>query len=866
MRVFELARELNIPSKDLIQRINVLGFHVEGNFNVLDEKTVLQIKGKLLEPVSRVEEKVEAPGEDEQEEQPRKRRIISARRSQEVHRIQESLGVSGPLPEDEVTRSEVSAEARVRKPKEEALLPGDGAAPEEAAAGEALQEGSPRLVKTEPIPEGEAEAPPSPEGEAATPATPAAAAPAKPAGVAPVAARHIVPEAPEGQSKWGDPKKTDRKHVSIRDLEAERNTRREMLRAERQPGTEEGGDEWVRVPRRKSPDRRPQRGGRMAMRAESGPKHTFAPRRRAIRLGQNITVSELAGVLGVKAPDIIKRLMVLGVMATVNDSIEGTTAELIGSEFNVPIELDTTNIEDFVKEEPVDESQLKSRPPIVTVMGHVDHGKTSLLDHIRETQVAEREAGGITQHIGASLVNIAAGSIVFVDTPGHEAFTSMRARGANITDLVVLVVAADDGVMPQTTEAIEHARAAKVPIMVAINKMDRPNADVEKIKRQLMEHELLAEELGGETIMVPVSAKTGEGVAHLLEMIQLQAEIMELKATPEGPARGFVIEARMDRRRGPVATVIVRRGTLQAGDYFVVGSTQGRVKAIFDDHGEPVSEAGPSHPVEILGYAELPDAGDELVVVPEEKIARQIAAGRANRKQAGDSVERRRMHLEDFIQGVESAEEDTLNVVLKADAHGPLEAIRSALEIQGNAQARARVIRGGVGGISENDISLAATTNAVVIGFNVRPEAKAGSLARSEGVEVKLYTVIYELIEDIRKALEGLLKPIVREEVIGHCEVRQIFSVSKEGQIAGGFITDGRLERNGLVRLYRDNVLIHSGTISSLRRFKEDVAQVSSGYECGVRIAKFTDIQEGDYIESYVQVEEAQTLDSVARQ
>ncbi|MCH7477453.1 MAG: translation initiation factor IF-2 [SAR324 cluster bacterium] len=596
------------------------------------------------------------------------------------------------------------------------------------------------------------------------------------------------------------------------------------------------------------------------------PRHTFAPRRRAIRLGQNITVSELAGVLGVKAPDIIKRLMVLGVMATVNDSIEGATAELIGSEFNVPIELDTTNIEDFVKEEPVDESQLKSRPPIVTVMGHVDHGKTSLLDHIRETQVADREAGGITQHIGASLVKIEAGSIVFVDTPGHEAFTSMRARGANITDLVVLVVAADDGVMPQTTEAIEHARAANVPIMVAINKMDRPNADVEKIKRQLMEHELLAEELGGETIMVPVSAKTGEGVAHLLEMIQLQAEIMELKTTPEGPARGFIIEARMDRRRGPVATVIVRRGTLQPGDYFVAGSTQGRVRAIFDDRGQPVNEAGPSHPVEILGYDELPEAGDELVVVPEEKIARQIAAGRANRKQEGDSVERRRMHLEDFIQGVESAEEDTLNVVLKADAHGPLEAIRSALEKQGNAQARARVIRGGVGGISENDISLAATTNAVVIGFNVRPEAKAGSLARSDGVDVKLYTVIYELIEDVRKALEGLLKPIVREEVIGHCEVRQIFSVSKEGQIAGGFITDGRLERNGLVRLYRDNVLIHSGTISSLRRFKEDVAQVNSGYECGVRIAKFTDIQEGDYIESYVQVEEAQTLDGDARQ
>ena len=429
MRVFELARELNIPSKDLIQRITVLGFQVEGNFNVLDEKTVLQIKGKLLEPVSRVEKKVEAPGEDEQEEQPRKRRIISARRSQEVHRIQESLGVSGPLPEDEVTRSEVTAEPRLRiaKKGEEEPPPGDG------AAAEALPEQTPRLVKTGPIPEEEAETPAPPEGEAAAPvaaAAPESAAPAKPAGVAPVAARHIVPEEPEEKNKRADLKKPDRKHGTFRDLEAERNTRREMLQAERQPGTEEGtSEEWVRVPRRKSSDRRPQRGGRLATRGEGTPRHTFAPRRRAIRLGQNITVSELAGVLGVKAPDIIKRLMELGVIATVNDSIEGATAELIGSEFNVPIELDTTSIEDFVKEEPVDPSLLRPRSPIVTVMGHVDHGKTSLLDHIRKTQVADREAGGITQHIGAYLVEIETGSIVFVDTPGHEAFSSMRARG-----------------------------------------------------------------------------------------------------------------------------------------------------------------------------------------------------------------------------------------------------------------------------------------------------------------------------------------------------------------------------------------------------------------------------------------------------
>jgi translation initiation factor IF-2 len=539
-------------------------------------------------------------------------------------------------------------------------------------------------------------------------------------------------------------------------------------------------------------------------------------------------------------------------------------AELIAAEFNVEVEAATGSMEDFVREEEIKPEDLLPRPPIVTVMGHVDHGKTSLLDRIRTTDVAAGEAGGITQHIGAYHVKSPAGDVVFLDTPGHEAFTSLRARGANVTDLVILVVAADDGVMPQTVEAIQHAQAAKVPILVAVNKIDRPNADIDRIKRQLMEHQLVPEEYGGETIYVPLSAKTGQGVPQLLEMLHLQADVLDLKAPRVGLARGSVIESKMDRRRGPVATVIVQRGTLSVGDHFVVGNTYGRVRAMFDDRGQPVDKALPSEPVEILGFDELPQAGDPFVVMEEEKLAREIASHRTDVQRGAETAPTRRAHLEDFLQGAAAGEVVILNVVLKTDTQGSLEALRMSLGRLGNRKANVNLVRTGIGGITETDVSLAATTNSIVIGFSVRPEAKAQDLAQREGIDVKLYTIIYELIDDVKAALQGMLKPLIREQVIGHLEVRGVFPSPKDGQIIGGFVNDGKLQRNSFFRLFRDNVLVHTGTISSLRRFKDDVSEVQQGFECGLRVMNYTDVRNGDLIEAFIKVEEKQLLDTMA--
>jgi translation initiation factor IF-2 len=458
-----------------------------------------------------------------------------------------------------------------------------------------------------------------------------------------------------------------------------------------------------------------------------------------------------------------------------------------------------------------------------------------------------------------------AGDVVFLDTPGHEAFTSLRARGANVTDLVILVVAADDGVMPQTVEAIQHAQAAKVPIIVAVNKIDRPNADVDRVKRQLMEHQLVPEEFGGETIYVPLSAKTGQGIPQLLEYLHLQAEVLELKAPHVGPARGSVIESKMDRRRGPVSTVIVQRGTLSVGDHFVVGHTYGRVRAMFDDRGQPVEKAFPSEPVEILGFDELPQAGDPFVVMSGEKLARELSTHRAMLHRGAEAAPTRRAHLEDFLQGAAEGEVVTLHVVLKTDTQGSLEALRMSLDRLGNQKANVNLVRAGIGGITETDVSLAATTNSIVIGFNVRPEAKAAELAQREGIDVKLYTIIYELIDDVKAALQGMLKPLIREQVIGHLEVRGVFPSPKDGQIIGGFVTDGKLQRNSFFRLFRDNVLVHTGTIGSLRRFKDDVSEVQQGFECGMRVMNYTEVRAGDLIEAFIKVEEKQLLDSVAQ-
>jgi translation initiation factor IF-2 len=862
MRVFELARELNIPGKDLIDRMKALGYKVDGNFNVLDEKTISAVKSKMLEPVSRVEEDSPAlPGEGEGEEgeQPRKRRIISARRSGTVSKIKQSLGMEGPLPEDQKTREEV-APGRVRtrrgaEPESPAEVPPGGEAPAEAPVVAAAAE--------------LAEAPSNGQGPADTPVLGGEAAPRqvlgiplpKPVDVEAERAGRATPATEEARDA-----RRPRKRGEGTTEEAPAPGRwRDVKRKSKGNNYIADDDEWVK-PRRGGSRRR--RGAPAPRVVSEEPKHTFNPRQKAIRIGENIRVADLAGAIGVKAPELLRKLVALGIMATVNDSVDSGTAELVASDYDVSLEVFTggPSLEELIKEEPIPEDQLVSRPPIVTIMGHVDHGKTTLLDTIRKSHITQGEAGGITQHIGAYYVKSESGDIVFLDTPGHEAFTSLRRRGANVTDLVVLIVAADDGVMPQTVEAIDHAKAAEVPILVAVNKMDRPNADPDKIKRQLMEHSLVPEEYGGETVMVPLSALSGEGVPQLLEMIHLQAELLELRTTLAGHARGHIIEAQMDRRRGPVATVLVQRGTLRVGDYFVAGNSYGRVRAMLNDRGEGMEAATPSMPCEILGFGELPTAGDLFAVMDDEHAAKEVATLRASQMRGSETQAPRLVSLEDFLQQSGPGEQQArLNIVLKADTQGSLEAIRSSLEKEGDERIRVEVIRAGVGGITETDVSLAATSNAVVIGFNVRPETKAGDLARDEGVDLKTYTIIYELVDDVHAALQGLLKPTVREEVIGHLEVRDVFSTTKDGRIAGGYVVDGRLERNVPVRVYRDDVVIHTGMLNSLRRFKDDVSSVQSGFECGFRIANFNDLREGDHIEAFMRIEEAPKLQRAGR-
>jgi len=501
-----------------------------------------------------------------------------------------------------------------------------------------------------------------------------------------------------------------------------------------------------------------------------------------------------------------------------------------------------------------------TRAPVVTMMGHVDHGKTSLLDAIRKTNVAAREAGGITQHIGAYTVDVKDRRVTFLDTPGHEAFTAMRARGAQATDIVVLVVAADDGVMPQTIEAINHARAASVPILVAANKIDKPDANLERVRQELSQHGLAPEDWGGDTIVTGVSAKTGEGIESLLEMILLQADVLELRANPGRLAKGTIVEARLDRGRGPVATVLVQEGTLKVGDSFVCGTEYGRIRAMMDDKGRRVTEAGPSTPVEILGLGGVPAAGDMLVAVQDEQKARQVAEHRHGKQRDADMAKTAKVSLDELYQQIQTGDVKELKVVLKADVQGSVEALGEALRKLSTSDVRLNVIHGSVGGITESDVLLASASNAVIIGFNVRPEPKAAALAEREGVEIRPYTIIYEALAEIRDALEGLLEPTTRETVLGRAEVRQTFTVSGVGLIAGSYVTDGKIVRTALVRLLRDHVVVHQGKISSLKRFKDDAREVAAGYECGIGIEGYQDVKTGDVIEAYVIEEVARRL------
>jgi translation initiation factor IF-2 len=591
-------------------------------------------------------------------------------------------------------------------------------------------------------------------------------------------------------------------------------------------------------------------------RLRQGPRRSEAfvppPIDREITIAEGITVKELSEKLGIKGNMVVKRLMEKKIFATINQTLDVKLAEELARDFGA-----STNNVSYEQEsrQEVEETEVEQdrerRPPVVTIMGHVDHGKTSLLDAIRSANVAEKEAGGITQHIGAYHIEKNGRTIVFIDTPGHEAFTRMRARGAKVTDIVILVVAADDGVMPQTLEAIDHAKAAKVPIIVAINKIDKPDAQPDRIKQQLSDRGLLWDEWGGDTVMVPVSAKAKQNLDLLLEMILLTADLQDLKANPARPAMGTVLEAKLDRGRGPVATVLVRNGTLKVGDYMIVGSVFGRVRAMFDDFGAPTREVGPSMPAEVLGLESLPEVGDSMQVVTDTAKAKQIVIYRESKAREAAMSKTNRITLEQLHDQLKEGESKELNIILKTDVGGTAEVLTDTLQKLSNDKVKIRVLHSGVGAITETDVLLASASNAIIVGFNVRPERTAQNVAEQEKVDIRLHTIIYELADEIKKAMTGMLEPVFKEVYKGRAQVREVFRISKIGTVAGCMVNDGSITRDSQVRLLRDNVVIHTGKIEGLKRFKNDAKEVQAGFECGISIANFNDIKPGDVIEAF---------------
>jgi translation initiation factor IF-2 len=581
------------------------------------------------------------------------------------------------------------------------------------------------------------------------------------------------------------------------------------------------------------------------------------PIKRIIRIAEVIAVGDLAKRMGVKGGELIKKLMEMGVLVSINQLIDSDIASLVASEFGYEVEKVSLERHEILERKEDLPDQLKPRPPVVTIMGHVDHGKTMLLDAIRKTNVVGGEAGGITQHIGAYDVELEKGHVVFIDTPGHEAFTAMRARGAQVTDVVVLVVAADDGMMPQTKEAIDHARAAKVPIVVAINKIDKSTANPEKVKKDLSDYGLIPEQWGGNTLFTEVSAKQKTGIKELLDLILLQAEVLELRANPDKPARGVIIESKLDKGRGPVATLLVQEGTLTTGDAFIAGSHYGRVRAMLNDRGQKIAETRPSIPVEVVGFTDIPEAGETFIVVSEERMAKQISLHRQEKIREKELSKLSKVSLEELYDKIKKGEVKELNVIIKADVQGSIEAVKEALKKISTDAVKVNILHDAVGGITETDVNLASASNAIIIGFNVRPGSKAQSLAEQEQVDVRTYSVIYDAITDIKNALEGLLEPTYKEHILGRAQVIQVFNIRKVGTVAGSLVIDGKVVRGSHARLLRDNVVVYDGRISSLRRFKDDMKDCSQGLECGIGIENFNDIKLGDVIESY-DVEEVQ--------
>ena len=882
-RVHLLAKELGIETKDLIAQLDRLGMRGRKAQSALEDDEVARVRAALA-----AQEKPQVHVGEE--------KIVADRmvRSEEE-------GVSGAEARETVVERRVKANVIRRRVNRTEVAPTEAAPAEAASAAEPAPvaesvtlpppveefppDAEPDLEAPEEFPVlEEAPARPAPEekqpeaAQRVEPLSPAAEPEQKIAAQTPAPAAQ--PEAPRGGARiLGriDLKQTMR--VEPAPTPVRRPPGAPALPGARvadgeKPQGEAAGDDKPKAGRHKrrvvkkqdvlESREKDMRGGRFPKKKRVLPgkevrkTEITVPRasKRVIKISEVITVGDLSREMGVKAGDVIKKLMSMGMMATINQVLDADTATLIASEFDHQVENVAFDAESAleVEHQVEEEGALLPRPPVVTIMGHVDHGKTSLLDAIRSTHVTEQEHGGITQHIGAYHVQVDGRSVTFLDTPGHEAFTAMRARGAKVTDIVVLVVAADDGVMPQTVEAINHARAAEVPIIVAVNKMDRPDANLEKVKRGLSEYGLAAEDWGGDTVFAPVSAKTHDGVPHLLEMLLLQADILELKANPEKLARGTIVEAKLDRGRGAVATVLVQEGTLHGGDAFVCGVYHGKVRAMIDDHGRKVDTAPPSFPVEILGLQGVPLAGDSFVAVADEAKARQVAEYRQSKQRETELVKSSKVSLEELYDQIKTGDVKELRVVLKGDVQGSVEALTDALTRMSTNEVKLRVIHGSVGGITESDILLAAASNAIVIGFNVRPESKGAALAAKEGVDVRLYTIIYEAVADVRAAMEGMLEPTYREQTQARVEVRQIFNIAGVGTIAGCYVTEGKISRGNNVRLLRDQVVVHEGKLASLKRFKDDVREVAAGYECGLSLEAFQDIKQGDVIESFERI------------
>ena len=834
VRIHQIAKELGVSSKEVIAQSAKLGMKVTSHQNVVSEVDAEKIR-KVF---------VTVPEEDPQTTAEEQKETVKVFKSETGHDLVERRTGSRvvrrrkkivkPEPEEIKEAAPVVAESAEAEPQPEISVPPEPVEVEAAQVPGAESESAPGEA-----PEAEVEAPqedgvelkpePSPEPE------------------------KIVKEAGERKEQKKKTRKTKLLKEEIHDEE----TLEQLKRAFR-----------TKVPSRKEyviqnkkPKLRQNFDGAGKSRGASpadgqdarvipvSPSHTS---KRNVKIGETIVVSDLAKMMSVKASEVVKKLMTMGTGATINQSIDSDTAELVADEFgfNVTVERFVEDDLLFDQDESLDTERLP-RPPVVTVMGHVDHGKTTLLDSIRETDVVAGEAGGITQHIGAYSVKVKDSIIAFVDTPGHEAFTSMRARGASITDIVILVVAADDGVMPQTVEAVNHAKAAGVPIIVAINKIDKEGADIEKIRRELSEIGLISEQWGGDTLFAEVSAKKKKGISELLELVLLQADILELKASPDKKANGVVVEAELDKGRGAVSTVIVTEGTLRVGDCVVSGVHSGKIRALTDDRGKTVKSVGPSLPVKIMGLSGVAEAGEKFHVVKDEKTAKEITSHRQNKIRSRKVVATPKLSLEDLFNSIENEEAKELSLIIKADTQGSVEALRDSVEKLSTEKCRVKIVHSGAGGINETDVVLASASNAVVIGFNVRPDANALRISEKEGVSLELHSIIYDVVNRIKSAMEGLLEPLRKEVVVAHMDVKELFHVSRVGTIAGCMVSDGKVSRDNSIRVVRDGAVVFDGRVSSLRRFKEDVKEVLSGYECGITIENFNDVKHGDVFELY---------------